>query len=533
MVSGKIKIYFLIFSLFLGFLFIGINLSKIKAAGSLSVVEAPEHGFVGLRVYFDVQATDPEGDEVIYEFNWGDRTSFRSRSKPSGDTQSFYHVWHKPGTYEVKITAEDINGNKIGSEIKHHIKIHPLPTQFKLISPPEEQLSQVRDGDELEFKLEVRDKDGNLLREGITPKWSCTPERGNDFFIGEREGVFEVKWSPDHSGKYIIRVEVEPFDKVLFSPWIIVPAFGAIKITASPSATVDLGDTITFSAEAVDEFNNKIEGVEFTWDATEIEEFGVWDAATLTFTADLEKEGSGTLWVQLKEDYLETFADDTKTGIIVTVGKGIGVECQTNEDCRDPEKPYCVNGRCVECRNDGDCEEGELCIKGECRIGCTLEGDTLTCVEGGSIELEAVATDEAGDTIDPSYWCKINWDLEDKTFGNFEIIESECTDSLQENPLGTYIFDNNVSNKICYVVKFTASKAGSSAITVEVEYECEISEEGRLGARGECVTDPILYAGVGSISTDGGNTWQSSTAELLVTCYPDYKLYASPTTVNR
>ncbi|MBW2529431.1 MAG: hypothetical protein JRI23_34965 [Deltaproteobacteria bacterium] len=39
--------------------------------------------------------------------------------------------------------------------------------------------------------------------------------------------------------------------------------------------------------------------------------------------------------------------------------------CETDEQCAQKEggtvKPYCVNVRCVQCRNDADCKGGEIC----------------------------------------------------------------------------------------------------------------------------------------------------------------------------
>jgi len=44
---------------------------------------------------------------------------------------------------------------------------------------------------------------------------------------------------------------------------------------------------------------------------------------------------------------------------------GFVPECSTNADCPS-NKPYCVGGVCVQCRNDADCPEGYECKSGVC-----------------------------------------------------------------------------------------------------------------------------------------------------------------------
>lgn len=70
---------------------------------------------------------------------------------------------------------------------------------------------------------------------------------------------------------------------------------------------------------------------------------------------------------------------------LVGMATGCGPEypkCNTSEDCRKSEKGqeqgklYCVNGRCQECREDGDCDTGEQCSGGACQpIPGYCEGD--------------------------------------------------------------------------------------------------------------------------------------------------------------
>lgn len=49
-------------------------------------------------------------------------------------------------------------------------------------------------------------------------------------------------------------------------------------------------------------------------------------------------------------------------------GGSSGSKCSTANDCPN-NAPYCVQGACVQCRNDSDCSGGETCAQGTCAGG--------------------------------------------------------------------------------------------------------------------------------------------------------------------
>ena len=62
---------------------------------------------------YQIHATDPEGEDVFYQINWGDETTDWLGPYPSGQDQSFTHTWTgawKP--YIINVGAKDTNGNK-------------------------------------------------------------------------------------------------------------------------------------------------------------------------------------------------------------------------------------------------------------------------------------------------------------------------------------------------------------------------------------------------------------------------------------
>ncbi len=47
-----------------------------------------------------------------------------------------------------------------------------------------------------------------------------------------------------------------------------------------------------------------------------------------------------------------------------------GPSCTTNANCPSSTTPYCVERRCVECREHGDCLDTERCVSGACEAAC-------------------------------------------------------------------------------------------------------------------------------------------------------------------
>lgn len=71
----------------------------------------PASGKVGTEYTYSSSATDPEGNQVYYMFDWGDGT-FSSWVGPvnSGSTGSAKKTWSAEGTFQVKVVAKDSHG---------------------------------------------------------------------------------------------------------------------------------------------------------------------------------------------------------------------------------------------------------------------------------------------------------------------------------------------------------------------------------------------------------------------------------------
>ena len=67
-------------------------------------------GFIGFPHHYSTCASDPNGDQVMYTFDWDDGSTDTTSLVDSGITVSASHIWNDPGTYQVKAKATDSKG---------------------------------------------------------------------------------------------------------------------------------------------------------------------------------------------------------------------------------------------------------------------------------------------------------------------------------------------------------------------------------------------------------------------------------------
>jgi hypothetical protein len=75
---------------------------------------------VGIKCTFPTSATDPEGSQIKYGFDWdGDKVIDQwSKYYSSGETCEITHSWNKKATYNIRVKATD----KDGDEVSYYIE---------------------------------------------------------------------------------------------------------------------------------------------------------------------------------------------------------------------------------------------------------------------------------------------------------------------------------------------------------------------------------------------------------------------------
>jgi hypothetical protein len=85
-----------------------------RAPTTPSKPSGPTTGTPGTSYSYSTSATDPDGNQVKYTFDWGDGTTSVTSLVNSGTTESASHSWSAAGTYTAKAMATDSIGATSG-----------------------------------------------------------------------------------------------------------------------------------------------------------------------------------------------------------------------------------------------------------------------------------------------------------------------------------------------------------------------------------------------------------------------------------
>jgi len=93
---------------------LSVVIAPNKAPNTPSIPAGPASGVPGTVYSYSTAATDPDGDQVSYIFNWGDGTTSQTAPVNSGSIASASHSWSTSGTYLVRAMAVDSKGASSG-----------------------------------------------------------------------------------------------------------------------------------------------------------------------------------------------------------------------------------------------------------------------------------------------------------------------------------------------------------------------------------------------------------------------------------
>ena len=101
-----------------------LTCSLFNRAPSVPVITGPSAGVVGVPVTFRATATDPEGDSVAFQFDWGDASTLTwTNLVASGETTSVQHAYADSGAFSVKARAKDKTGKEATWSSGHELKV--------------------------------------------------------------------------------------------------------------------------------------------------------------------------------------------------------------------------------------------------------------------------------------------------------------------------------------------------------------------------------------------------------------------------
>jgi hypothetical protein len=161
----------------------------------------PNTGITGVSYTFSTSTTDPDGDQIKYGWDWnGDGTVDEwSGLMNSGSTDTRSNSWLIPGTYNVKVIAEDENGAQSSFSIARTIVISSnQPPNKPSISGP----SSGRVGSSYTYSASTTDDDGDQIYywfdwgDGTNTGWKGPFNSGqstSESHIWTAQGTFSIK----------------------------------------------------------------------------------------------------------------------------------------------------------------------------------------------------------------------------------------------------------------------------------------------------------------------------------------------------
>jgi len=92
-----------------------------------SAPSGPANGYTATSYTFTTSATDPDGNQLKYTFDWGDGATTITNYLSSGSTASASHKWSQAGTYSIKVMVTDSDGADSGWSSSVTINIENAP----------------------------------------------------------------------------------------------------------------------------------------------------------------------------------------------------------------------------------------------------------------------------------------------------------------------------------------------------------------------------------------------------------------------
>ena len=87
-----------------------LNMYINQPPATPSTPSGPTSGYTSTTYTYSTSTTDPEGDSIQYQFDWGDDTNTTTGWYAPSATASASHSWSSPGTYHVSARAKDAYG---------------------------------------------------------------------------------------------------------------------------------------------------------------------------------------------------------------------------------------------------------------------------------------------------------------------------------------------------------------------------------------------------------------------------------------
>jgi PKD repeat protein len=185
---------------------ITVNDPPGNAAPSVQALADPKTGTAPLRVTFTSASSDPDGDQLLSVWDFGDA----AHTKAGGESAAFTYT--QPGTYNAKVTVTDPGGKSATATVTIVVKAK-LGSQggTPVAPPPDEGGVQGEEASQPLVKMSKRFKVQRVLKHGLRYTVTCEAKCRVSSVLklqGERLGKSNARRiAGGHSRKVVVRLD--------------------------------------------------------------------------------------------------------------------------------------------------------------------------------------------------------------------------------------------------------------------------------------------------------------------------------------
>ena len=165
--------------------------------------QGPNEGKQNINYQFSTSATDPENNEIYYQWDWGDgQTSSWEGPYQSGAIVTQTHSWEHSGSYAIQVRAKDIYNSESPWSEAHTILIENNPPAKPNITG----FSQAKPGISYPYRFYTTDPDEDMVYYFID--WGDNTQ--SDWFGPFQSGmIIELFHQWNASGNYLIKAKAK------------------------------------------------------------------------------------------------------------------------------------------------------------------------------------------------------------------------------------------------------------------------------------------------------------------------------------
>ena len=226
----------------------------------------PASGVSATSYSYSTSATDPDGDQVKYTFDWGDGATSQTGLVNSGTSASLSHTWSAAGTYLVKAMATDSKSAESAWSGALTVTITPGPNRAPSVpSIPSGPNSGIA-GTVYSYSTSATDPNGDQVK--YTFSWGDGTTTTTALVDSGTPASASHKWSTP--GTYLVKARARD-SKGLASAYsssvtVTIAPNSPPAIAAIPSGPVSgiVGTTYSYSTSAIDPNGDQVKYT-FSW----------------------------------------------------------------------------------------------------------------------------------------------------------------------------------------------------------------------------------------------------------------------------